>query len=660
MKMKPKLWRRKKILWALAGLAVVLAVCGLNYNFYRQTANYAQAGYGENIYGWAYNDSIGWISFNSLNCDQDNNGYVDAGNCGGDNATAPIVNYGVNVDSAGNFSGYAWNDNAGWIWMAPTSTPPGEAAPNPTHLNSDGTVSGWARICSQANDPSACTGDNGLGWLKMSGSSYGVTYDESSSEFHNFAYNDTYGWFSFNCAEGGNPPGNNICAASNYQVKKCAVNPNSSLTGWAWSPNIGWISFDCANTCSCQSANYGVNVGVGGASGLLSGYAWSSNVGWLSFSESGPPPDNYAFNSHCDPGVTCDSANNCTACFSHTDNKLYGWAKALSLGDNGWIRLDDDNASDANNYGVSLADDGEQLQGWAWGGDPVSDAGIGWLSFNCSNYRSCDGGANNGQICAGAADCPGGACVDTCSISNYKVTTKISQETLIASANLNLSAPCRRIDLTWNDVDGETAYQVYRGAASGFTPAAPPVSGDLASNVTNYTDGGLSPGTTYYYIVRAVGGIGYVDSNEVSATTDPICQVEPRTDIDSVVGQCPNRVRVRWQTPASSCTISAYQVARCQCLSNTDCSNCSVTDLTGDDPDGAGAFAVITTGDCASSTSAECVDKIDDSLREETFKYSVRAYCSDIGEYGYWSSAFDDDGVIPCPHRPSWIEHKAE
>ena len=46
--------------------------------------------------GWAWNDGIGWISFDSV----------------GGGSTYP---YNVSIDSSGNFHGWAWNDNIGWI-----------------------------------------------------------------------------------------------------------------------------------------------------------------------------------------------------------------------------------------------------------------------------------------------------------------------------------------------------------------------------------------------------------------------------------------------------------------------------------------------------------------------------------------------------------------
>ncbi|MEK7479593.1 MAG: hypothetical protein AAB634_03620 [Patescibacteria group bacterium] len=60
------------------------------------------------LYGYAWNDSIGWISFN---CDQSSfhGGDPSYNNC-------LDSNYRVEVDGdSGDFSGYAWNDVEGWI-----------------------------------------------------------------------------------------------------------------------------------------------------------------------------------------------------------------------------------------------------------------------------------------------------------------------------------------------------------------------------------------------------------------------------------------------------------------------------------------------------------------------------------------------------------------
>jgi fibronectin type 3 domain-containing protein len=72
-----------------------------------------------------------------------------------------------------------------------------------------------------------------------------------------------------------------------------------------------------------------------------------------------------------------------------------------------------------------------------------------------------------------------------------------------------------QIALTWNAVSGATSYVVLRGATSGG------VRNQVGtSTTTSFTDTGLAPGFTGFYVVRAVGPAGTsADSAEVSATT---------------------------------------------------------------------------------------------------------------------------------------------
>jgi subtilisin family serine protease len=77
-----------------------------------------------------------------------------------------------------------------------------------------------------------------------------------------------------------------------------------------------------------------------------------------------------------------------------------------------------------------------------------------------------------------------------------------------------------QVSLNWNDSAGSVTYNVYRRtAATNYNPIATVVP------VSEYTDTGLVNGTTYYYVVTAVGTVtneesGY--SNEASATTAEI------------------------------------------------------------------------------------------------------------------------------------------
>ena len=64
----------------------------------------AKAGSSQNVSGWAWGETTGWISFNKTNCDLN----PQCGPAGSD--------YGVNISpTTGVMSGYAWSENVGWI-----------------------------------------------------------------------------------------------------------------------------------------------------------------------------------------------------------------------------------------------------------------------------------------------------------------------------------------------------------------------------------------------------------------------------------------------------------------------------------------------------------------------------------------------------------------
>ena len=185
----------------------------------------------DNLSGWAWsgyddgsgNVGVGWISFNSTDCDTDSNNYVDAGACGGiDNATTPVVNYGVKISpltGTGYFSGYAWSSNIGWI-----SFNSGETASCGGGAQIDwatGAVTGWAKAL-------AATGSgNWDGCISLSGDWDGdatieftdgpdspdvsgtgddpVRLNLVTKKFDGYAWggNEVVGWIDWNPAGGG-------------------------------------------------------------------------------------------------------------------------------------------------------------------------------------------------------------------------------------------------------------------------------------------------------------------------------------------------------------------------------------------------------------------------------------------------------------------------
>jgi len=226
----------------------------------------------------------------------------------------------------------------------------------------------------------------------------------------------------------------------NVKISKASSSDN--VTGWAWNSNIGWVSFNCTNDSPvpCEDSNYGVSIDP--ATGHFSGYAWSSSIGWISFNDINPP-DSYAFNTNCATAGSCAAGGNCTACYNQADNKVYGWGKILTLGDNGWIKL---SGSWAN--GVSVDPATGDFSGWAWNAN-TDKSGIGWLSFNCTN------------------DSP------ACGSSNYKVTGDVNRPPSAIALNAPnwsfaeaagvLGALNARLGWTFSDPDAgssQSAYQI--------------------------------------------------------------------------------------------------------------------------------------------------------------------------------------------------------
>lgn len=177
-------------------LFAVVVIVGLGYLAY--TANPAsvtgpkvEAGNGDNVSGWAYSETIGWISFNSTN-------------------ESSGSSYGVNISpttGTGFFSGSAWsrgtteNGGVGWISFDQADTATCVTAYGGTRAQVDwstGAVTGWAR---------ALSGSTASGWdgcIKLAkapsdtGAAYGVSISPSDGRFSGWAWgSDVVGWISF-------------------------------------------------------------------------------------------------------------------------------------------------------------------------------------------------------------------------------------------------------------------------------------------------------------------------------------------------------------------------------------------------------------------------------------------------------------------------------
>lgn len=168
---------------------------------------------------------VGWISFNSKDCDVNGDGTVD----GSDGANiacpvGPITSYGVTVDASQNLDGYAWSNTLGWLKFGGLSSFPSAVgnSQQDARINGDGTVTGWARFCAgTANgDCSTMTSrtDGWDGWVSLRGTSptYGVAV--TGDNFNGYSWgSNVAGWMNWNAGTGNN-------------VRYCAGAPTQSLT----------------------------------------------------------------------------------------------------------------------------------------------------------------------------------------------------------------------------------------------------------------------------------------------------------------------------------------------------------------------------------------------------------------------------------------------
>lgn len=162
----------KTVLYSIIFVVVVLNV------FFLLSTPTVHSGATDNLTGYAWSDTIGWISFNSTN---------EAG---------PTADYGVTVASDGDMSGYAWSEHIGWISFNEAGCPSGTCAPHFDKVT--GAVTGWARALSPTSGINTGGWD---GWISLSGtatdgSPYGVV--ASGTDWGGYAWgSDVVGWISF-------------------------------------------------------------------------------------------------------------------------------------------------------------------------------------------------------------------------------------------------------------------------------------------------------------------------------------------------------------------------------------------------------------------------------------------------------------------------------
>lgn len=192
----------------------------------------AEAASTDNMSGFAWSDTIGWVSFNC----------TDTNSCASSN-------YGVNLDTVtGNLFGYAWSEHIGWIKFGGLSGFPSGSGSSPQNaqLVSNNLI-GFARACAgtSVGDCSTMTSrtDGWDGWISLNGTGYGVTL--SGSNFQNYAWgSDIVGWLQWNPSFGGV-----VLGSASLPIINFSANPTSVPSGSA--STLTWTS---ANATSCLAS----------------------------------------------------------------------------------------------------------------------------------------------------------------------------------------------------------------------------------------------------------------------------------------------------------------------------------------------------------------------------------------------------------------------
>ncbi len=155
---------------------------------------------------------------------------------------------------------WAWNDTIGWMDFYNTNT-----------VNvSSAQLTGYAS--SSAGDISLDCATSRAGDICGS-SNYKVTND-ANGNLSGYAWNDVYGWISFDCNNGGTG-----CGTSSYEVY---IDGNGDFQDYAWNDVVGWISFNCnLNPGGCAQSNYKVNsswLGITYSTGTVSSAVFDTGV----------------------------------------------------------------------------------------------------------------------------------------------------------------------------------------------------------------------------------------------------------------------------------------------------------------------------------------------------------------------------------------------
>ncbi|MEI6378833.1 MAG: hypothetical protein WCO55_04175 [Candidatus Falkowbacteria bacterium] len=382
------------------------------------------------------------------------------------------------------------------------------------------------------------------------------------------------------CNSGGATGATCDATADAYGV---TIDPDTGIfssNSWAWSSNVGWVAFNRIYVCDDRPSQACANAGEC-PSGACSQIA---------------PPDSGYTASGCD--AACVTNSDCLACFDKANRQIHGWAYVLSLGADGWIKLDAGvNPLQVTDYNpdTRLPAGNEplwgQFTGFGWSAFD-NQAGLGWFSFSCRNTGKCAG-------------------------SNYMVSAQPLKPYLrgvIPTDNYNSTS----LTLLWNaqDPNNTSEFYVWRreghcddGQVCDTDPQCAPngtcTLGAYATQVKDannavvrlpkdtrsYNDGTPAPSVplavnrTYYYKIEACNIFGCNFSKEYHNTTSPFEDIlNLRGDSICVAGNNEpdtSYADLFWQAPYvadPTVHIAKYEVRYCRLDANKKLEDCTDAD----------------------------------------------------------------------------------
>jgi fibronectin type 3 domain-containing protein len=109
-------------------------------------------------------------------------------------------------------------------------------------------------------------------------------------------------------------------------------------------------------------------------------------------------------------------------------------------------------------------------------------------------------------------------------------------------------------ELTWTPVSGAAGYNVKRGTASGG-----PYTNVVVSTSTNGVDTGLVNGTTYFYVVTAINGVGESTNSQEASVTPTTSGTPPPAPTNLVATAGSTQITLTWNTSPGA---TSYNIKR--------------------------------------------------------------------------------------------------